>query len=180
MGVGAMDFVRNAEDWATAGLIPLAKSLTVLDVANKVNEGKALNKTERDLLTSMAIEQEMNDQYGDYKNDAAYVIANSALESMPYMAEFVLTSGVVGLLESTGRAATKSLTKLALNRAEKLGIDIAKKDLLRSAVNFGNRFGRFAGDIAYANLLSNTIQGAKTTRKVIDLHTGTVDYDVTG
>lgn len=180
MGVGAMDFLRNAEDWATAGLVPLAKSLTVLDVANKVNEGKALNKSERDLLTSMAIEQEMNDQYGDYQNDAAYIIANSALESMPYMAEFVLTSGVVGALEGAGKVATKRLTKLALNRAEKFGIDVAKRDLLRSAVNFGNRFGRFAGDIAYANLLSNTVQGAKTARKVIDLHTGTVDYDVTG
>ena len=154
--------ITNPSTWSF-GLIPMADAVTASNVAGKVEDGSPLSKEEEDLLQSMVLNREAQEQYGEDKGFMARAGSITG-EALPFVGEFLLTGGFGGVAESVSGAVTRNLGKSMATDLSKKGI---RSWLVKST-------GTVTGDVAASALMANTTGAPKTIADAANRRLGTI------
>lgn len=156
-------FFRGMKDavdssWLTFGISDLHNAERIASVQQKLDAGQALTDSEQSLLTSLGLQQMVNEQYNDLLG-RWYKAGMVTAEMAPFMAEMA-----VNPLSGLGKSAMKWTVK---KFGEKGAKAIAAKVLSRTI-----------GDVAGAAGMSATTSMAGVTADALDRQRGYVKTDL--
>lgn len=168
IGYGIAEKIKDPGMW-TFGVSDFLESRENSNLADKIKSGQKLTNAEKTLASSLAIESVMHQNYDDYEQTGGYKAGQIATESMKFMAEMAMTSGVSGFLQSSGKAAMKAAANKYIR---KYGADGFKHILGRNLAKTPGFLKMVGGDAAYSMILANSLQLPSTLAEINRLTTG--------
>lgn len=175
--IGEANKVLDIDTWT--GIESLTSYVALNNVKDKLESGQRLTKDEQSLLDATAVDNILHDKYASYENDTAYKWGSIAGESVPFMADFIVTHGAKSAISGVSREVAKQASKAVLRGLAEVGKDELSMFAKRKAVDFASKAGTLLGDATYSAFVTNTVQLPRTTKDIVKLHIGDVDYDVT-
>lgn len=175
--IGEANKVLDIDTWT--GIESLTSYIALNNIKDKLESGQRLTQDEQALLNAAAVDNILHDKYASYENDTAYKWGSIAGESVPFMADFIVTHGAKSVISGVSREATKQASKAVLRGLAEVGKDELSMFAKRKAVSLASKAGTLLGDATYSAFVTNTVQLPRTTKDIVKLHIGDVDYDVT-
>lgn len=161
-GVSFGKTITSADTW-DFGVGQLMNSVALKNAADKADKGAPLTKDEELLLEAAANYMAVSMYYSD-KVGRGTKAGQTTAASIPFMLEFLLTAGVGSAMAN---ATTRGITRFATR--------MMGKKMANKAVSIGTEVtGKMIGDLAYAELLTNTFGTPKVIEGTVSRVNGTV------
>lgn len=160
---GFADSTTDPNTWLF-GIPGLADTATLYATAQKVKKGQPLTESEKAMLDNTIANQQAHGRY-DGERGFLYRAGQISAQALPFVAEFLATSGYSGIANVGANLGSKA--------AAKYGTNAASKWLLKNT-------GVLAGDVAAGWAMANTTGAAKTATDVLNRKMGQVSVDKNG
>lgn len=157
---GFADSTTDPNTWLF-GIPGLADTATLYATAQKVKKGQPLTESEKAMLDNTIANQQAHGKY-DGERGFLYRAGQISAQALPFVAEFLATSGYSGIANVGSNFGSKA--------AAKYGTNAASKWLLKNT-------GVLAGDVAAGWAMANTTGAAKTATDVLNRKMGQVSVD---
>lgn len=145
------------------GVGQLMNSIALKNAADKADKGEPLTHDEELLLEAAANYMAVSMYYSD-KVGRGTKAGQTTAASIPFMLEFMLTSGVgAAMTNATTRGITRFAIRMLGNGARKKGVRIGAEVA-----------GKTLSDIGYAELLTNTLSAPRIAEGTISRMNGSV------
>lgn len=185
----------SSRDWWTLGVSDVADLSQDLVLKQKIENGEELSDADVAYLRSSMYADRDGQFYGKrgFLNRAGKLTA----DAIPFVAEFVFTSGGMNALQGATKLGMKAATQVGKNalkraaarEAKELAADVTK-DLTKGAAKkaLGTRAkmwllkntGVVADDLARAGVMANTVGAGRTAGDAIGRYVGSVGVDDEG
>jgi len=154
--------ITSNDTW-DLGVGQLMNSIALKNAADKADKGESLTHDEELLLEAAANYMAVSMYYSD-KVGRGTKAGQATAASIPFMLEFMLTSGVgAAMTNATTRGITRFAIRMLGNGARKKGVRIGAEVA-----------GKALSDIGYAELLTNTLSAPKIAEGTISRMNGSV------
>lgn len=170
IGYGVYEKLKDPGLW-TFGLSDWDEMSSQLKLSEKIKSGQTLTAAEKSYASALAIESVMHQNYGEYEKTMGYKAGQVATESMKFMAQMAMGSGLSNLMQAPGKAAMKTA---ASKYVKKFGADGFKNILGRNLVKVPGLAKVIGADALYSIALANTLQLPSTIAEVDRLETGQI------
>lgn len=190
----AKSFWNNAVDTSIwdFGTSDLSKAMMINSIREAQDRGDRFTVAQRDMLNAMAIDAVMHDKYSEYEDAWGVSAGSTFAQSLPFMLDMMIGShGLASVAKAGEKTAVakvakfltgetgKAMQRQALREAiEQYGVRGVEAAMSRNIKQIPGLLTRLSGDATNALLLANTVQGAKTTSDILNLHNGLVDYKI--
>jgi hypothetical protein len=175
--------LSDADSWSF-GMSEMNRSGAMTRLKNKLDQAHALgiepklNSSEQALVNSYFANEEAQ-QY-DQNRGAMWNFGNMFGQSVPFMAEFMMTGGGAGLSKGITRAGTSASLRAAesaFGRYMTKNLGTIPTKVMQSTIK---GTGRLAGAAVGGAFQSNTIGAARTYSDIVDRHLGKLTVDNAG
>ena len=154
--------ITSSDTW-DFGVGQLMNSIALKNAADKADKGEPLTHDEELLLEAAANYMAVSMYYSD-KVGRGTKAGQTTAASIPFMLEFMLTSGVgAAMTNATTRGITRFAIRMLGNGARKKGVRIGAEVA-----------GKTLSDIGYAELLTNTLSAPRIAEGTISRMNGSV------
>ena len=190
----AKSFWNNAIDTSIwdFGASDLSKAMMINSIREAQDKGDRFTVAQRDMLNAMAIDAVMHDKYSEYEDAWGVSAGSTFAQSLPFMLDMMIGShGLASVAKAGEKTAVakvakfltgetgKAMQRQALRESiEQYGVRGVEAAMARNIKQIPGLLTRLSGDATNALLLANTVQGAKTTSDILNLHNGLVDYKI--
>ena len=149
--VGLRDQLADYDTW-TVGITEMARSINLNAIVNKMNNEEELTESEKVELEAFLLYGMVQDAR-QYDLSTGYTIGKGTAESIPFMAEMLITAGV-------GAGAKKGIIKLLVNGGNKVAANRLARAFGEEVVEteVRNRSGQVVKDIVLKEVNQSAIE----------------------
>ena len=149
--VGLRDQVADYDTW-TVGITEMARSINLNAIVNKMNNEEELTESEKVELEAFLLYGMVQDAR-QHDLSTGYTIGKGTAESIPFMAEMLITAGV-------GAVAKKGIIKLLVNGGNKVAANRLARAFGEEVVEteVRNRSGQVVKDIVLKEVNQSAIE----------------------